>query len=316
MKPRSHSGRLSFGYCEPWRRDGCDYIIGRVNALDQMVSEVGLPTLLRSVRQDGDESPMVARWQYEHAEVTAEPTNAFRFVVNLVDGQRSLDGWQVGANQAVAAGSMALLPPDARVRLSMPTRGDALHILLPVRSDRSLDGVAMAPRFGVRDRAMRMPALQIMVGSIRNGPDDAILVGEAMARLYAACEGEAGRVLDARRPDHLAPGPRRRVAELIDAHLANNGPDQQPLSVAALAAAARLSVNHFIRSFNADWGETPHQHLIRRRMERAMGHLASQSYSVGEVCDLAGFASTAHFVAVFRKHTGVTPGAFRDALRR
>ena len=42
----------------------------------------------------------------------------------------------------------------------------------------------------------------------------------------------------------------------------------EPLDVAAVAAVAHRT--HFIRSFRATFGETPHRYLQRRRVERSM----------------------------------------------
>src|SRR6059036_986535 len=44
----------------------------------------------------------------------------------------------------------------------------------------------------------------------------------------------------------------------------------KPLDVAALARIAYVSEAHFIRTFRATFGETPHRYLQRRRVERAM----------------------------------------------
>jgi len=54
-----------------------------------------------------------------------------------------------------------------------------------------------------------------------------------------------------------------RARDLIDAR------DAEPLDVAALARAASSSPAHFARSFRRAFGETPHQYLLSRRMERA-----------------------------------------------
>lgn len=47
----------------------------------------------------------------------------------------------------------------------------------------------------------------------------------------------------------------------------------QPLDIPALARIAIVSEAHFIRTFKATFGETPHRYLQRRRIERAMALL-------------------------------------------
>jgi len=44
----------------------------------------------------------------------------------------------------------------------------------------------------------------------------------------------------------------------------------EPLDIQALAQIAHVSEAHFIRTFRATFGETPHRYLQRRRVERAM----------------------------------------------
>jgi AraC-like DNA-binding protein len=64
-----------------------------------------------------------------------------------------------------------------------------------------------------------------------------------------------------------------------------------PLEVAALARVAHVSPAHFARQFRAVFGETPHRHLQRRRIERAMELLRDTERPVTEVCLDVGFGS-------------------------
>src|SRR3954471_209862 len=84
-----------------------------------------------------------------------------------------------------------------------------------------------------------------------------------------------------------------RARDLIDARYA------EPLDVAAIARAAHASPAHFSRSFRAAFGETPHQYLITRRMERAKHLLRSTNLSVTEVSLEVGFRSLGSFSATF-----------------
>ncbi|WAX55177.1 AraC family transcriptional regulator [Jatrophihabitans cynanchi] len=58
----------------------------------------------------------------------------------------------------------------------------------------------------------------------------------------------------------------------------------QPLDVAALARIAHVSPAHFIRTFAATFGETPHRYLQRRRVERAMFLLRESESSITDIC--------------------------------
>ena len=85
----------------------------------------------------------------------------------------------------------------------------------------------------------------------------------------------------------------------------------EPLDVRAVAAVAHLSEAHFIRSFRAAFGETPHRHLQRRRVERSMFLLRETDRSVTDICLDVGFTSLGTFSRMFREIVGETPSAYR-----
>jgi transcriptional regulator GlxA family with amidase domain len=85
----------------------------------------------------------------------------------------------------------------------------------------------------------------------------------------------------------------------------------QPLDVPTLARIAHVSEAHFIRTFRATFGETPHRYLQRRRVERAMHLLRETDRSVTEICFDVGFASLGTFSRTFRDILGESPTAYR-----
>ncbi|WP_086819397.1 helix-turn-helix domain-containing protein [Allokutzneria sp. NRRL B-24872] len=85
----------------------------------------------------------------------------------------------------------------------------------------------------------------------------------------------------------------------------------EPLDIPALAAIAHVSEAHFIRTFRATFGETPHRYLQRRRVERSMFLLRSTELSVTEICFQVGFGSLGTFSRTFRDIVGESPSAYR-----
>jgi transcriptional regulator GlxA family with amidase domain len=85
----------------------------------------------------------------------------------------------------------------------------------------------------------------------------------------------------------------------------------QPLDIRSLAGVASVSEAHFIRTFRATFGETPHRYLQRRRVERAMFLLRETERSVTDVCLDVGFASLGSFSRTFREIIGVNPSDYR-----
>ncbi|MEU2612483.1 helix-turn-helix transcriptional regulator [Micromonospora sp. NPDC007271] len=86
----------------------------------------------------------------------------------------------------------------------------------------------------------------------------------------------------------------------------------QPLDVPALARIAHVSEAHFIRTFRATFGETPHRYLQRRRVERAMYLLVRTDQPVTEICYAVGFGSLGTFSRTFRDIVGESPSAYRQ----
>jgi AraC-like DNA-binding protein len=85
-----------------------------------------------------------------------------------------------------------------------------------------------------------------------------------------------------------------------------------PLDIPALARIALVSEAHFIRTFRATFGETPHRYLQRRRVERAMALLRNTDRSVTDICFAVGFSSLGTFSRTFRDIVGQAPSVFRQ----
>ena len=85
----------------------------------------------------------------------------------------------------------------------------------------------------------------------------------------------------------------------------------QPLDVPSLARIAFVSEAHFIRTFRATFGETPHRYLQRRRVERSMFLLRETDRSITDICMDVGFNSLGTFSRTFRDIVGESPTTYR-----
>jgi AraC-like DNA-binding protein len=79
------------------------------------------------------------------------------------------------------------------------------------------------------------------------------------------------------------------------------------ISASDVADACQLSRSHFIRSFKEATGQTPHQWLQGRRVERAVALLRESMLPLAEIASLCGFADQSHFTRVFTRAVGTTP---------
>ena len=89
---------------------------------------------------------------------------------------------------------------------------------------------------------------------------------------------------------------------------------REPLDVPALARAAHLSPAHFSREFRRAFGETPHQYLLTRRLERAAALLRNTDRSVADICLTVGLRSVGSFTSSFGRAFGVSPTAYRASF--
>lgn len=87
---------------------------------------------------------------------------------------------------------------------------------------------------------------------------------------------------------------------------------RDPLDLDALARVAGVSKYHFVRSFEATYGETPMRYLTRRRIERAQDLLRAANLTITEICMLVGFSSLGSFSSRFTQLVGESPTAYRD----
>ncbi len=84
----------------------------------------------------------------------------------------------------------------------------------------------------------------------------------------------------------------------------------------ALARQLHVSYTWFRRAFAQQTGLGPHQYLLQLRIARARSLLAESNWPLKEVADQSGFESEYYFCRVFKKKTGLTPGAWREHSRR
>jgi AraC family transcriptional regulator len=100
----------------------------------------------------------------------------------------------------------------------------------------------------------------------------------------------------------------QRIKELVHAKM------EDDLSLDEMAQSVGLSTAHFARMFRKSTGETPHQFVLRRRLERAKAMLRAPGARVLDVAIACGFKTQQHFAQVFRDAWGVSPTEYREDL--
>jgi AraC family transcriptional regulator len=101
----------------------------------------------------------------------------------------------------------------------------------------------------------------------------------------------------------------RRIAQLTDYILTHL---HTSLSLETLAQQVGLSAYHFAHLFRQATGETPHQFVIRTRLETAQRLLRETDWPLSQVALSVGFQSQSHFTQVFKERLGETPRQYRQ----
>ena len=166
----------------------------------------------------------------------------------------------------------------------------------------------IVPRFGIIDPLLEQLAIALAdalrSGSVRDG-----LYIDTVAQMMAVHLARAHSVQS--RQTSLPPTPTvphqrmRQLIEFIEANL------DQPLTLDAMAAQVGISPLYLARAFKAAIGQSPHQYVLARRIERAKELLRNTAIPIIDVALSVGFSSQSHLSHWMIRHTGVSPGVYR-----
>ena len=158
--------------------------------------------------------------------------------------------------------------------------------------------------------------LQLAVADISRTLNEALRKNGINAMLYLQRTEDS--LTPGARPESspVIPGPRltawqqRRVLEHIESSLA------LPLRNRELAALVGFSEFHFNVAFRNSLRASPHEYVIRRRVEHAQQLMLSTRMPLCDVAAECGLADQAHLSRLFRKFVGETPAAWRRSRSR
>ena len=111
-------------------------------------------------------------------------------------------------------------------------------------------------------------------------------------------------------PQGLSERQVQQVLEYIREYLS------EPLSLDTLAQQVGFSSYYFARVFRQALGASPHQFVLRARLERAQQLLEQTELPLAEVAAACGFAHQSHLTQVFTQQLGCTPRAYRRGSAR
>lgn len=166
--------------------------------------------------------------------------------------------------------------------------------------------VEFVPKWQIFD-----PIIQGIVTALRSdllaGCPAGSLYGESFGTSLAVHILSQFSIIERKIPDlqGLSRSSQEEVLEFIEAYL------ETDIRLEDLARIAGISTFHFCRLFKQTMHITPHQYVIRRRIERAKQLLKQSNLRIVDIALACGFASQSHFSRHFRRVVGISPKAFR-----
>jgi AraC family transcriptional regulator len=282
--------------------------------IQQTIASLGSPMWIEPLERPDGSAAVIARWRHLNGRLRIATADAIRVCLSLSTGQQVRHAERDRSlSKSVLAGDVIVLRPGIPTETTLEGDAEIVQIFIEPESlghvaGNTVAGTLVAPPGDALKRAV----IQLFVAARH---DDWRSRSVAERRLRQEVRDLlAARVDDERESEYRGLPPvaisrtERLIAEAIDRSNAASP------TLRELAATARLSTNHFIRSFRRTRGTTPHQLVMTRRCQRAMDLLRQPDLTVADVSDAAGYSSPAYFIASFRQQLGVTPGAYQRAV--
>ncbi|MFJ3306299.1 helix-turn-helix domain-containing protein [Streptomyces sp. NPDC086549] len=216
-------------------------------------------------------------------------------------------------SRTISAGGLFLQPAERTLAVELTGSLDTVHAYLADEALRDANEgrpVQLSEDFGATDPLTEQLMLALD-GAVRRWEPSARTYTDQLTGMLAAqlVRRHAVGATTAPRPRHSGLSSRQLAAvrELMEQRLA------EPLPIAELAAVVSLSPSQFTRQFRASTGQSPHQFLLRLRLDHACRLLRTGSDAIGNVAVECGFSHQEHLTRVMRTKLGTTPAVLRRA---
>lgn len=237
--------------------------------------------------------------------IDAQYKDGPRATVILHDGEFNLKPGMVTPYDEVGWKSLSWMPTRTlRLRLSNDLLSRTAEELAGYDSTR----LSIEWRTGLQDALLKQISLNLWEELEQSAPEGKIYAQTAaqmltvhILRHYASAQIRIKEV-----SQFLTQRQIKRVTDFVLANLC------QDLSLEALAEQAGFSPYHFARLFRRTTGESPHQFVLRQRIEKAQCLLRETNEPLAIVAIKSGFANQSHLTHHFRRWLDLTPKAYRQ----
>jgi AraC family transcriptional regulator len=227
---------------------------------------------------------------------------ASAFTERTIDGTSKIDSIQTGDVVVVPANVGHGVRWTGEVGILL-IRLDPVLFTQAIADATPCPPTRLTPQFATPDPLVYQLGVSL-IGMLEHNPTGSRLYAETTAAMLAV---HLLQRYGQRKPefkdyaDGLPESTLRQVMEYIQANL------EQELGLVDLAAIANLSPHYFARLFKQSTGQTPHQFVIRCRVERAKTLLLQGKSSIASIAQQVGFANQAHLNVHIKRLLGVTP---------
>lgn len=205
-------------------------------------------------------------------------------VTDLLAGQESFRSFHIYVEDALWEQAIRLLPAP----VSTPAEPQSF-VRLP--APQSLDYF--------RESLMQLPA---------GMSSDESWFRVKVLELFALLQADVGEKMGAILHQFQVQTP-RNLLEFMETHF------DKALNVEDYAYLTGRSLSTFRREFKSKFGITPRKWIIRRRMEKAQSLMEDTKLNIGDVAFQVGYENTSHFIQVYKREFGHTPGQKPDLLQ-
>ena len=285
--------------------------------------EEAIPTMSCVVHEQQELASRVEHYKNSPQSAFCLPASTHHWLI--CQNQRSPERFLVQAEErehdvgGLNRQQMIYLPPGTKTQWDFSPAAGSTHLLIPdklllqtLSSERAFAAIQeQGPLLGTfMPRIARFMNARGNPLSLMSNPSDMALsefileASEHLAHELSGLHGEGGT--DSRSEENLSPGALQTLEDFMWDNIERN------ITLAELARLVHLSPFHFSRSFKARTQITPHQALLRIRVQKARALLPCAE-TLTEIAYRCGFSDQAHFTRVFKAQTGFTPKQFRKA---
>ena len=220
--------------------------------------------------------------------------------------------------EQVLQGDVVIVPANTWHRTSWNTAGGAIILgLEPKEFTRTIDEIIerdrieLIPHFATPDPLVHQIGLALK-RALENSGSNSRLYAETMTTalmVHLLQYYSAQQLTIPTYTGGLSKLKLQQVVDYIHAHL------DRDLSLKELAAVVQMSGHYFSQLFKQSTGITPHQYVIRCRIERAKELLMQGKLTIADVAKVVGFVDQSHFHRHFKRLVGITPKAFLQQVK-